>query len=207
MSYLAFSKRWANYLTVKTGLSHEKELILTYIIEVLTLNVLSVVIALMLGMLLGVLPGTATGIFIATLFRHTAGGAHSNSPWRCGIITVTIYPLIALSAVKLSMLEKSYTDILTASTILVGLVAMILLAPVDSPAAPIISPSRRKRLKISALIIMLVLSVLLIVLSQSPWDYARQLQLCIAISIAWLSLMLTKQGHKIISFVDNIKLG
>ncbi|MDF9407441.1 MAG: putative accessory gene regulator protein [Pelotomaculum sp. PtaB.Bin013] len=207
MSYLAFSKRWANYLTVRTGLSHEKELVLTYVIEVLTLNLINIVAALMLGMLFGVLPGTATGIFIATLYRHTAGGAHSNSPWRCGIITITIYPLIALSAVKLSTLGKSYADILTASAIILGFVAMILLAPVDSPAAPIISPSRRKRLKISALIIMLTLSALLVVLSQITWDYARQLQMCIVVCIVWLSLMLTKQGHKLISFVDNIKLG
>jgi len=207
LSYLSFSKRWANYLTVKTGLSHEKELVLTYVIEVLTLNLLSIAVALILGMLLGVLPGTAAGIAIAFLFRHSAGGAHSNSPWRCGIITVTVYPAIALLAMKLSMLDKSYADVLTALAIIVGLSAIILLAPVDSPAAPIISPARRKRLKISALIIMLILSMLLIVLSQNEWIYARQLQLCIAVCVIWLSFMLTRQGHKVFSYVDNIKIG
>jgi len=206
LSYLTFSKRWANYLTVKTGLSPEKELVLTYVIEVLTLNFLGVVVTLIIGLSLGVLPGTATGLFVAILFRHTAGGAHSNSPWRCGLITAIVYPLIALSAAKLSMLKEPYTDMLTAAAVLLGLAAVILLAPVDSPAAPIISPSRRKKLKITSVIIMLMLAVLLIVLRQSRWNYTLQIQLCIALSIIWLSLMLSKQGHKLISFVDNIKI-
>ncbi len=179
---------------------------MTYVIEVLTLTLLGIVVTLLLGLLLGVLPGTATGLLVAFLFRHSAGGAHSNSPWRCGIITAVVYPLIALLAVRLSMLKEPYPDMLTAAAVLLGLAAVIILAPVDSPAAPIISPLRRKKLKRISVVIMLMLVVFLVVLRQSQWDYAGQIQICVALNIIWLSFMLSKQGHKFISLLDNIKI-
>ncbi|OPY58197.1 MAG: putative accessory gene regulator protein [Pelotomaculum sp. PtaU1.Bin035] len=204
MSYLAFSKRWANYLAVQTGLSSEKVLILTYVIEVLALNLLSVIMTLLLGLLIGVLPGTAACVITGFIFRHTAGGAHSNSPWRCGVITITIYPLIALLAASLSGLSQLYFDILLAVSMLLGLVAVILLAPVDSPSAPIISPARRKKMKLISVMIVLMLAMLLLILQRSQWVYARQVQLCVAFSIIWVSLMLSKQGYQLISLIDNI---
>lgn len=206
MSYLTFSKRLANYLTVKAGLEREQELVLTYVIEILALNLLGIVLALVLGLLLGVLPGTALGIMVAFLYRHTAGGAHSNSPWRCGIVTIAIYPLLALLATKIAQFESTYAAILSIAAVLLGFLAIIILAPVDSPAAPIISPARRKRLKIWALAILSSLSILLLALSQSQGDWSLQLQLCVALNILWVSLMLTKWGHTIMFYIDKIKI-
>jgi len=206
LAYLSFSRRCAGYLTAQTGLSPEKEPVLSYVIEVLALSCINIVAALMLGLLLGVLPGTMACLATALLFRHTAGGAHSSSPWRCGVMTITVFPLIALLAVPLSALKQPCLDLLAASAVLYGLLAVIRLAPVDSPSAPVISPLRRKRLKALSVVVVLALAVLLVVLRQSPWACARQIQLCIAISMAWLSLMLGRQGQRLISLVDSIKV-
>jgi len=206
LSYLSFSKRCASYLTAQAGLSPEKELVLAYVIEVLALNFFNIMIALVLGLLLGVLPGTATCIVTALLFRYTAGGAHSNSPWRCGVMTITVFPLIALLAVPLSMLKQPYLDLLVAAAVLYGLLAVILLAPVDSPSAPVVSPLRRKKLKALSVIVVLVLAALLVMLRQSQWVYARQVMLCVAVSMAWFSFMLGRQGHWLVSFVDSIRV-
>lgn len=205
MSYLSFSKRWASHLTARTGLSSEKEVILAYIIEVLVLNLINVFLALMLGLLLGVLPGTAACLFTMFLFRHTAGGAHSNSPWRCGAVTITVYPFIALLAASLSTMGKPYFDILSVAAVLTGAAAVILMAPVDSPSAPIISPARRQRLKFLSLAVILLLTMILFMLQQSPWDFARQIQLSIVFSILWASFMLSKLGHQIFSLIDKIQ--
>lgn len=206
MSYLSFSKRWAGYLTTQARLSPEKEVILTYIIEVLVINLINLLLALMLGLLLGVLPGTAACIFTMFLFRHTAGGAHSNSPWRCGVATIIIFPLIALLAASLATMGKPYLDILSAAAVIIGVTAVILLAPVDSPAAPIISPARRQKLKYLSLAVILLLTIILFILRQSPWPLAGEIRLSIVFSIVWASFMLSKQGHQIFSFIDNIQI-
>jgi len=205
MSYLSFSKRWAGYLTVKARLQPEKEVILAYVIEVLVINVINLLLALLLGLLLGVLPGTAAVIFTMFLFRHTAGGAHSKSPWRCGAATITILPLLALLAASLAAMGNPYPVILSAAAVLTGAAAVILLAPVDSPAAPIISPARRKKLKYLSLAVILLLTVILFILQQSAWAWARDIQLAIALSILWGSFLLTKPGHQLFSFIDKLQ--
>lgn len=206
MSYLFFSKGCAGYLTAKAGLSSEKEVILAYVIEVLVINLINLFLALMLGRLLGVLPGTAACLFTVFLFRHSAGGAHSNSPWRCGAITIAAFPLFALLAASLSTLEQPYADILSVAAVLIGAAAVILLAPVDSPSAPIISPARRQKLKMLSLIVILTLTMIIIVLRQSPWVYARQVQLSMVFSMLWASFMLSKQGHQIFSLIDKMQI-
>lgn len=98
MSYLFLSRRTAGYLAAKAGLDQEKEVVLAYIIEVLVINIGNLLLTLLLGMLLGVLPGTVACIAAAVLFRHTAGGAHSKSPWRCTAVTIVLFPAMALLA-------------------------------------------------------------------------------------------------------------
>jgi accessory gene regulator B len=204
MSYLNFSKKWAGYLGRKTDLSREKEIVLTYIIELMAITLINIICTLVLGLLLGVLPGTASCLFMIALFRHTAGGAHSNSPWRCAVITILIFPLIALLAGILSLLANLYTDILSIILILVGLVTIIRLAPVDTSAAPIISSSRRKDLKFSSVIVILIVAVVVFVLRQSTWIYAREIQLSLIIGVLWLCLILSKPGHRLIFWIDKL---
>ena len=202
MSYLNFSKTWAGYLGRKTDLPLEKEIILTYIIELLVINLINIILTLFLGFLLGVLPATVSCLFMIALFRHTAGGVHSNNPWRCGVITVLVFPLIALLANIFSSLEQLYTDILSILVIIIGTVTIIRLAPVDSPSAPIISPNRRKKLKTLSLILILLVAVVVFVLRQSTWVYAPEIQLSLILGIMWVCLILSKVGHKIILWVD-----
>ncbi|ACV64151.1 Accessory gene regulator B [Desulfofarcimen acetoxidans DSM 771] len=202
MSYLKLSKTWAGYLGRKTELSREKEIILTYIIELLVITIVCIVCSLLLGQLLGVLPGTASCLFMIALFRHTAGGAHSNNPWRCAVVTILIFPLIALLADILSSFALIYTDVFSIIAILVGVVTIARLAPVDSPAAPIISPTRRKKLKTSSIAIILMATIAVVVLRQSSWTYAGEIQISLVIGILWVSLILSKLGHNLFFWID-----
>jgi len=206
MSYLPFSRRLAGCLAAGAGLSPEKEAILAYAIEILVLNLINIFLALMLGLLLGVLPGTAACLFTAALFRHTAGGAHSRSPWRCGVLTVTVFPLLALLSGCLANIKPPFSGMFLVAAVLAGTAAIIILAPVDSPAAPVIAPARRKKLKLLSLLMLLLLAVGLAVLQLIPSSGAREIQLCIAITVLWNSIMLTKPGHALIFFIDRIKI-
>ncbi len=206
MSYLPFSRRLAGCLAAGAGLSPEKETILAYVIEILVLNLLNVILALALGLLLGVLPGTAACLFTAAIFRHTAGGAHSSSPWRCGVLTVAVFPLLALLSGYLAAFEPPFPGMVSVVAVLAGATAIILLAPVDSPAAPVIAPARRKKLKLLSLLVLLLLAVGLAVLQQNPSSLAREIQVCIAATVIWISFMLTKPGHALIFFMDRVKI-
>ncbi|TYO96495.1 accessory gene regulator ArgB-like protein [Desulfallas thermosapovorans] len=206
MSYLSFSKRWAGYLSRKTRLTAEQEIILAYVLEVLALNFLNISFTLLLGALLGVLPGTIACLATTILFRHSAGGAHSNSPWRCATVTIAVFPLLALLGAYFSGLGQMFVDILTAIAFGVGINAMLLLAPVDSPAAPIISPLRRAKLKKISVLFVVLATVMAIWLRNTPWPYTETAQPCIALTLFWSSFMLTPWGHKLMSLVDSISL-
>lgn len=206
MSYLTFSKSLAGFLTEKTGLDHEKEAVLAYAIEMLVINLGNILLALLLAALLGVLPGVLSCLVAAYLFRHTAGGAHSNSPWRCAAVTITIYPALALLAVFLARLGATFADALSAAALLTGLLAIALLAPVDSPAAPIISPYRRKKLKALSLTVFALIAAAVILLRWSEWAYAPQVRVCLILTVLWVSFMLSKSGHRLMCLVDDIKL-
>lgn len=206
MSYLLFSRRAAGYLAAKSGLEQEKEIILAYIIEVLVLNVGNLMLTFLLGWFLGVLPGVTACIAVAVLFRHTAGGAHSNSPWRCAAVTITVFPALALLASYLSGLERIFSDIVSFAAILTGLVSVVALAPVDTPSAPVISPARRKRLKVLSVFALIMITIAILFSRQGSWVYAREIQLGLVLSLLWTSFNLSRPGHRLMSFIDGLKI-
>ncbi|MEW5953684.1 MAG: accessory gene regulator B family protein [Bacillota bacterium] len=206
MSYLSFSKRWAGYLATKTGLASEKEQILTYVIEVLFLNLANVILTLLLGLMLGVLPGTAACLLTVAIFRHTAGGAHSSSPLRCAMVTVMVFPCLALLASALAQVGQFYSDLLSGLAVFIGLMAIVLLAPVDSPAAPIISPLRRRRLKFLSILAIILVAALIAALRYSSLDYTAEIQLCLALSLLWVGFILSRPGHLLMMFIDTIDI-
>lgn len=202
---LTFSKKISGYLMSNAGLPPEKESVLAYAIEVLAGNIANIVLSITAGWLFGVLPGTVSCLITVFLFRHTAGGAHCSSPWRCTAITVSVFPLLALLAAHLAA-KPPYADILTALSLLTGLVATIRLAPVENKAAPILSERRRTKLKIASLLVLFLITAIALVAGNSPSPYAKEVQSCVALSIFWVCLMLTSFGHRLLSFVDGVAI-
>jgi accessory gene regulator B len=112
---------------------------------------------------------------------------------------------MALLAVFLSHLGGTFIDILSTLAFLTGLITIAVLAPVDSPSAPIISPHRRKKLKFLSLVVFTLIVATIIFFRQGSWVYASQIQVCLILSILWVSFMLSKPGHIVMRFVDRIK--
>ncbi len=206
MSYLSISKRIAGYLSSGTELSSEKEEIITYVIEVILINVLNLINLLLLGLLFNVLPGVITCLIAVRFLRHNAGGAHSNSPWRCALITAVVFVSISMAASYLSNINQTYIDSMAIVAIGLGTFLFARLAPVDSPAAPIISANRRKRLKYSSLIVIAIISLVMVFLRQSVWIYSQEVQVAIILSVLWVSFNLTHSAHLLISNIDSLNL-
>jgi len=206
MSHLGFSKKWANSLAAVHDLDDEKEAMLAYAIEVLSITFLDIVLTLLVGWILGVFWNTVACLITIAAFRHNAGGGHSESPWRCALVTMTVFPLLALAARYVSMWEPHYLNLISLISITVGFALLIRYAPVDSPKSPIISPVRRRRLKNLALIIMGVISVVIVGLAFAGREWATEIHMCLALSVLWVSFNLTPWGHRLWCFIDGLGL-
>jgi len=204
MSNLNFSRKWAAYLADQHELSAEKEEVIRFAIEILALNIGNLVLTLTVGGLLGVFNGTLACIITVAAFRHTAGGAHSTSPWRCAAGTLVIFPSLALLARQAALLQAGYSELLAIAAIIVGFISVGLFAPVDTPVAPILSPLRRERLKVFAILTMVLVTVLIISLHKSSWNGASEIQMCLVLSTLWASFNLTKAGHSLWVLIDRI---
>jgi len=206
MSYLGFSSKWSANLARRHHLDEEKQAVLAYIIEVLVINVVNVLLALLLGWALGVFWNTTVCLLTIAAFRHNAGGGHSESPWRCGLATIAVFPLLALAASHISTGPQLYLDLLSLAALLIGFTSIMHYAPVDNSKAPVVSPVRRKRLKSLALVIMVIITVLIGNLRLSTWDKSVEISACLALSSLWAAFNLTPLGHRMWCFIDSIRI-
>jgi accessory gene regulator B len=204
MSYLGFSTKWAASLAKIHHLNEEKQTELTYAIEVVTLNSMNVLMTLALGWALGVCGETAATLLTMAGFRHTAGGGHSESPWRCALVTITIFPLLALAARSVSTWPPYYISLLSLGAILFGFACIFLYAPADNPKAPIVSPVKRQKLKRAAILIMSIISIITIALLFGSRGNTPMICMCLVLSTLWASFNLTPWGHHLWHFIDKI---
>lgn len=204
MSYMKFSTKWAASLCKIHNLNQDKQAELAYAIEVLTITFVNALLTLTLGWSLGVFWGTLTCLLTVTAFRHNAGGGHSESPWRCGLVTIVIFPLLALLSRALVAWEPFHADLISFVAILMGFALIFKYAPVDSPQSPIVSPVRRKRLKRIAILIMLIAAIIIIGLRLNGWGKASEIRLCIVLGILWFNFNLSPLGKHLWCFIDGI---
>lgn len=202
MSYLGFSTKWARGLAKIHDLDEEKEAVLAYEIEVLVLNFLDAVLTLTLGWLIGVFLNTVICLLTTAAFRHNAGGGHSESPWRCALVTMVVFPLLALTA-HYSTIWLPYKNFLSLVSIIIGFIFIIIYAPVDNPKAPI-SSGRRKKFKMFALIIIAIITAIIISLNYIGWEKAAEIKMCLVLTLLWVSFNLTPMGHRLWCFIDRI---
>ncbi len=198
-------QRLALFLGQENDLAQEKAPELAYALEILFINGLNLIFTMLIGFLLGVLPGTIACILVATAYRHTAGGAHSRSPWICAIATMTIFPALAYLGTYLASGAHFYSWIITAAAVLIGFYSVHRYAPVDSVQAPIISPDRRKRLKRYSYVVIGILVTILLTLEMvtNLWFHARTVQVCMALTVLWVSFNLTDTAAYLWCMLDN----
>lgn len=204
MGYLVFSSRIASYLVDKTKLPRHMEEVLAYSIEVLSLNILNVGTSIIIGYIFGVLPQTIICLVSVSAIRIFAGGAHSNSPWRCAIITALVFPAMGIIATQLAPVGQAFTDVILGTSFVVSFLTLCFLSPVESPSAPIISLARRanlKRLSIASFAIILLISAYL----RFYVTESIEIQISIALSVLWASFILTSVGHNLFKLIDQSK--
>lgn len=199
-----FSERWAMFLTSQTGQNDETEAVLTYAIEVLAITVINIVLTLGLGWLLGVFFGTVASLLTAVLVRHTAGGAHSSSPIRCAIITVIIFPALALLAKQLAAFNPFIADLLCIIMVLISWFLIWRFSPVENENAPIISSKRRRSLRTLSFLAFIIVCICIAFIKQSVYTWAADVYISIALGLMWSTFNLSYPGHTLMLFLDGI---
>jgi len=206
MSYMKFSTRLAADLCQMHNLGADKQAELAYVIELLTITILDAVLVLTFGWVLGVFWGTLTCLLTIAAFRHNAGGGHSESPYRCALVTMVVFPLLALAARYVSSWDYFLTDALSFVSVVVGFALIAIYAPVDNAKAPIVSPVRRQRLKKISLIIMMIVTLVIAGLRFSAWERANEIRMCLVMGLLWFSFNLTPIGKRLWLWIDAIKI-
>ncbi len=206
MRQFHFSKAWAAELARQNQLNDDKQAEMAYAIQIILITLIDALLTLAFGAFLGVLCGTAFSLMTVAAFRHNAGGGHSESPYRCALVTMIIFPLFALAAHHIIIAAYGYIIMLNSLSIIVGFIALCKYAPASSSKAPPPSPGRRKILRMYALLVMAFLSSMMIALYKSDWIMGKEMGLCVALSILWVSFNLSKTGERLWGVIDGINI-
>lgn len=206
MRLFEFSRIWAARLAEQNQLGEDRQAEMAYAIQILTITLIDALLTLAFGALLGVLYGTGFCLFTVAAFRHNAGGGHSESPYRCALVTMIVFPLLALLAHYLISRPFEYIQILSALSIAIGFLSIFKYAPASNSKSLPISDHRRKKLKIYGVVVMTCLSLFILALNRSEWSMAVEMGLCVSLSILWVSFNLTETGHRLWLLIDSINL-
>lgn len=205
MSYLPISRKWAHNLAASHNLSEEKEEILAYSIELLVLNLANLVLTLLVGYLIGAFFETSLCVLTILVFRQIAGGAHSDSPWRCLLITVTILPLLGYIAKVLALKGQYFQDVLTIIVAILSFAMFYLFAPADTPKAPV-SNKRKKFFKKVSFLVLAISLLAVYLLHFSSFVVKNNIQMSVTLALFWISFILSPLGYKLMSIVDMIDI-
>ena len=162
MPYSRLSTKVSDYLSRELGHDEEKREIIAYAVDSIILIVTGFLMIVAVGFILGVPGATFFAVLSGGLLRQLSGGFHFTAPLPCLVFGAFIYPLLGwISMLTFSLLE----DRLLFFLLLIGLCATSLilvgvLAPVDSPAKPIISITFRRKLKYYAISWVLLCSII-----------------------------------------------
>lgn len=172
--------------------------VIRYGLEVFLGGLLQVVLLVALGWWLGLLKELLVVMFSFGVYRRYAGGAHSSAYYRCTIIGLITFPVLAYLC---RLIDYQY---FWAYFIFVGLFSLAIIywkAPIDTEVKPIQESSQRRSLKLRAagLVTLLLIAALL-----SHLLIQDLIAISILLGVGWQTLTMTRLGAIYTRFWDII---
>ncbi|MEW6447737.1 MAG: accessory gene regulator B family protein [Bacillota bacterium] len=194
----------AGYLKDKLNLTQEQEEIALYGLQFIVYQVTGFFFTLLVGWLLGCFWTTLAVDFAASSLRMFSGGAHSKTPLTCFITGVITIPLLGkLAAITAPYLTPLGMSLIVTLGFIPSTLVVYRLAPVDSPANPITSVTRRRRLRfLSLLVLMSVTAGEFLLLVNGV---ALPIVLAASLGVWWQTFTLTRSGHRFATIIDNLR--
>ncbi|KYH32898.1 accessory gene regulator ArgB-like protein [Neomoorella mulderi] len=193
----------AAYLKEKLNLTPDEEEIALYGLQVIIYPLISLLSISLVGWVLGCLYTTLAATLTAAFLRLWSGGAHSRSPLTCTLLGAVVSPALGkLSLVLAPLLNSFHLFIIVILGSLLSLAFIWRLAPVDSPAKPLLSPEYRKRLRrLSITSVFFIAAVQIALLAAAG---AQAVVLALSLGLWWQTFTLTRAGHRFATLIDEI---
>ena len=205
MEHLA--KKIAASIGTSLGYDEEKVAVVAYgligILQFLSIFILTALFGLIFSCCI-----EAVIVFLSVGFlRRFTGGAHSSGIYSCLVYSVFFVCSISAAArYALPLLPFEVICVFCAAIFLFGYIIIALKAPVAPPNKPCRTEEKRKRLRKWSFIVIsafaLVIAASLVFKNVNIRLYSAGLAL--ALSTLWQVIMMTKPGHKFISFFDGL---
>ncbi len=197
----------AGYLRKKLELTTEQEELALYSLEVFIYTGSAFLGVGLAGWLLGCLPATLIVALTIFVLRCFSGGAHSESPLGCIILSVLLIPLTAKFVVlSAPFFSLPFLLILIFFGFLLSLFLVWRLAPVDTPAKPVFSESRRRQLRILSLA---MVGFVFFIQSGLSYFYPSPVAVmaipALAAGLFWQVFSLTGPGQRFFAVLDKLK--
>lgn len=193
----------ATYLKEKLDLTPEEEEIALYGLQVILYPLIGFLSIILVSWLLRCLYTTLAATLTSAFLRLWSGGAHSRSPLTCTLLGAVVSPALGKTSLVLApRLESFHLSIIVILGSLLSLFFVWRLAPVDSPAKPLLSWEYRRRmwrLSIASVFLIAVVQVALLAAAVAP-----ALVLALSLGLWWQTFTLTRAGHRFATFIDEI---
>lgn len=140
----------AGYLVARlpAGQDRKPEVeVVAFGLEVALGGLLQLAVFIFVAWCLGLVPEMLAALATMASYRLPAGGVHCSAYYRCLLLSLLTLILLALLGRELALAAGKYLPVLALVVFVANLVIARKWAPATVPAAPILNPQRRSRLK------------------------------------------------------------
>ncbi len=203
------SNKLAQKISSELNFDEEKSKVVYYGIFAFLQVLASLALVTLFGLLFGVVTQALVASFASSILRQYSGGVHATRPSICLIVGTLATIAIAVTAhYSIDAIAHEYLAAIPVILILVSYYLVIKLAPVDSPAKPIRTQTKRNKMKKLSLIVLSVyaaiIAALLIFYFTEEKIVCLEYAMCIGIAVGWQSFNLTIIGHRVLKKVDSV---
>ena len=201
------AKKIARSIGTSLGQSEEDIAVVAYgltgILQFLAIFALASVIGILCGFWIEV-----AIVFLSVGFlRRFTGGAHSSGIYSCLVYSVFfVCSISAIAHYALPLLPLEAVLSIGAAIFLFGYIMIAFKAPVAPPNKPCRTETKRKRLRKGAFIVITVFMILVAASMIARGSHIRIYSsgLALMLSTLWQIAMMTRGGHRFISFFDGL---
>lgn len=157
--FTKISKNLCKKLSSKNKLNQEEVELYEYGFFLILSSVFFTLIIIFFGLLFNCLLGTIVFYISFRAVRNYAGGYHADTEMRCEILTTTFFLLVSYI---ISISGKYIVKIIVLGITVFAILAIALLAPLDTPAKPLDTDEKKKYRKISFLILSIIVLIIIV---------------------------------------------
>lgn len=203
------SNKIGSEIALSLNLDKDNEEIIAYGAFNLLQTLWAILWVVILGIIFKVLVQALIISFTGAILRKYSGGVHASSPNRCAGIGAVVSVGFALIINKVFSI---FNIEIIAFLLIIGFGSSYYiinkLAPVDSPAKPIVKLETKKRLKSQSILTLTSFILIIIVLGFIYFRYEIKFFLsaieCIYMGVMWQTLTLTAKGHQLLYKVEDV---